>query len=215
MTFRYTYGSSGTGTGVVDITVTGVMVGQPTMDSVHFKSTNSGQRDVIASGDMIIPSGTFPAMLERSINTKIDSAWAKGAATGNQWVLVSSDYEMDSAFYWYTNQSLLPYAHALYDQTGLHDVNYFQSMIVGVSETFTDLSGSIYPNPVVNMLHINMPANIRSSYAIEIFNSQGQSVMKGNASLNRINVSFLQPGIYFLNLMDAGGKTSSVRFVKN
>ena len=185
------------------------------MDSVRFKSTNSGMRDVIAGGSMVIPSGTFPAILERSIDTKIDSAWAKGPLTSGNWVLVSSNYVLDSAFYWYTNQSLQPYAHALYDDTGLHDVNYFKELVTGISDVAPAQSWSVYPNPVVNTLQINSDGSFHGTYELKVLNSLGQLVVNGTTSQNQLDVSFLKSGNYLLNLTDASGKTITLRFSKN
>jgi hypothetical protein len=215
MTFPYTYGSSGNAMGYIEIFTTGASIGQPTLDSVRYKSTNGSVRDVLASGNMILPSGTLPAMLERSVDTQIDSAWGKGIITLNQWVLLLNTIKVDSAFYWYTNQSLLPYAHALYDSTGLHDVNYFKTSSVGISEMKPAASWSIYPNPVVNTLHINSDGNFHGNYELKILNVLGQVVMKGNTSRNQFDVSSLSEGVYILNLVDEEGKTITLKFNKN
>ncbi len=216
MSFPYVYGSSVSGSTYFEVMASGASIGQPNLDSVHYKSTISGQRNVIASGDMILPMGTLPAILERSIDSTIDTLWVKGAQTGNQWVISPGfpQTSTDSAFYWYTNQSLLAYAHALYDNTGLHDVNYFKNRVTGVKEINTQ-AGFAYPNPVNNILYISLPVNTPASYDIRIMNAQGQEVMKGKTSVNQLNVSLLQPGIYHLELWATNGNKSVIKFVKN
>lgn len=217
MAFPYTYGSSGNGTSVVQIFTTGAAIGQPSVDSVHYKSTITGQRDVIAAGNMILPSGTLPAMLERSINSSIDTLWMKGAITLNQWIIAPNfpQTSLDSSFYWYTNQSLLPYAHALYDNTGLHDVNFYKATISGIAEHENSLSANVYPNPVTDVLHLNIAENFQGNHEISIYNSCGQLVMKATNWLDQINVSHLHPGIYFMRLNDSSGRNVSLRFIKS
>lgn len=217
LTFPYTYGSSGGGTAYISLTLSGAAVGQPTLDSVRSKSTVVGQRNVIASGNMILPSGTLAAILERSIDTQIDSIFGKSALTNNQWVFLNRSTSTDSAFYWYTNQSLEPYAHALYDNTGLHDVNYYrETLVTGLDETKAmPTAGNVYPNPVNNILYFNLPAVSKGDYELKMLNAEGQLVMKGNTTMNQMDVSRLVPGVYILQLTDADGNMSSTKFIKN
>ena len=59
---------------------------------------------------------------------------------------------------------------------------------------------SIYPNPIINMLNVNIGANSDLNYSI--FNITGQIILKGEfiSSNNRVNFSELSKGIYFLQV---------------
>ncbi len=215
MPFQYAYGSTASGTGYFELFETGAFIDEPTIDSIHFKSSITGQRDVVASGDMIIPSGTFPAILERRIDTKMDTLWIKGAATGNIWMVSPGFPEsyLDSSFYWYTNYSNQPYAHALFDDLGLHDVNYFKDMITGISEVNNTFNTVVYPNPSNGILNLILPPTTQKC-SFTIFNTNGQIVAKGSNTLNQLNLSNLPAGMYSLQLTTADSKASTTKFVR-
>lgn len=215
MPFPYSYGSSATASGYFELFETGAFIGEPTIDSVHYRSTIGGQRDVTASGNIILPSGTFPAILERSINFNVDTLWIKGVPTGNQWVISPGfpQSSTDSSFYWYTNNSNQPYAHALYDDTGLHDVNFFKDLITNISAPEKTFSSTIYPNPSNGILNVTLPSST-GVCTFMIFNSTGQLVAKGSLTINQLNLSTLPSGLYSLQLTAADGKTSTTKFLK-
>ena len=54
-----------------------------------------------------------------------------------------------------------------------------------------------------------------SNCKLKILNAQGQLIAQGSTTFNQIDVSYLQPGIYFLSLTDTDGKTSTSKFIKN
>lgn len=70
---------------------------------------------------------------------------------------------------------------------------------------------TIYPNPAQNI--INIQSDIQSDLTIYVFNTTGQQIMTGK-SQNKIDVSTLQPGIYFLRIMDKTGKSTNYKFIK-
>jgi hypothetical protein len=61
---------------------------------------------------------------------------------------------------------------------------------------------SIYPNPVENMLNVNVGSNSGLNYSI--FNITGQIIFKGKfiGSNNRVDFSDLSKGVYFLQVLD-------------
>ncbi|MEP7265426.1 MAG: T9SS type A sorting domain-containing protein, partial [Bacteroidota bacterium] len=120
----------------------------------------------------------------------------------------------DSSFYWYTNQSLIPVAHALFDDTGLHDVNYYKSTVSGVTEQNTAASFSLYPNPAENVLHLQLSKN-NTVNNVKIFNFYGQLVMESTAVIDVVDVSRLTKGMYVIQVIDFNGNVSANRFVKD
>jgi hypothetical protein len=217
MTFPYTYGSSVLANTSIEIRTTGAAVGQPGIDSVIYKSYLNFDASVIASGDMILPIGTLSALLERRINTSVDTAWAKGPLTGGLWIIPPGFpvNELDSSFYWYSDQSLEKYAHALYDSTGLHDVVYFKEQVmVGINETASQTKKvNVYPNPTHNFLGVS-GVNLPAAKDWSIYNSEGALVLKGNFNLKNINVEDLKQGNYFLHLQTVSGEKHIVQFIK-
>lgn len=218
MNFPYTYGSVVNSNTSIEVITTGIAIGQPGIDSVHYKSSFELNAMVIASGDMVLPSGTLSALLERQINTTIDTAWIKAATTGNQWVIAPNfpTTSMDSSFYWYSDQSLQQYAHALYDDTGLHDVNYFKSMLTtGIAKNLASSQNvKVYPNPVNDFLGIQ-GLNLPSSSEWKVYNLTGQQIMLGTSDLNQLNMRSLKAGSYLLQLSSSTGEQFQVRFIKN
>jgi hypothetical protein len=215
MTFPWTYGSSSSGLSYVEIMTTGATVGAP-FDSVRYRRFIGVNATVLAAGDIIIPSGTFPSLLERCINSSVDTMWGKSAATGNMWVLANNPQEIiDSSFYWYSDQSLQPYAHALFDDSGvMHDVNYYNSQLsTAVRNDIPASQLNVFPNPTRDFLGVkglDFPADSKWS----IYNISGQELLKGNFSLNTINVQNLSQGSYILHLTTPEGVKHDVQFIK-
>lgn len=217
MTFPYTYGSQVNGLSYIEIFTTGAAVGQPSVDSVHYKSTLDFNSTVIAAGDMILPSGTMSALLERRLETSIDSAWGKGLITGNQWVDAPGfpTTSLDSSFYWYGDQSLEHYAHALYDSTGLHDVHYFMTQIIaGINEPVNMTKKvNVFPNPTHDFLGVN-GLNLPAASEWAIYDATGAEVLKGNFNPVKLNVQNIKQGSYILRIQTVSGEIHQVKFIK-
>ena len=163
------------------------------------------------------PTGTMPAILERTNTTRVDSVWVKDLITLFQWVLAPGypTTSIDSGFHWYTNNSLFPYANATYNSTGLTRVNYFKSgTAVSLSEMNVKPIVNIYPNPVTDILQFDFRNFKQGNIDFRIYNSSGQKVWYGRTTFPSIDVSVLKQGLYFLELIDDSGNISSKRFVK-
>ncbi len=72
-----------------------------------------------------------------------------------------------------------------------------------------DFTISVFPNPVEDQLKIEME-NINDFSSYEIFSVSGKKMEEGKLNGELINVSSLQPGIYFLQL----DQLNSIRFIK-
>jgi len=72
---------------------------------------------------------------------------------------------------------------------------------------------TIYPNPVENILNIELPiTNDRVDFSIH--NSLGVCISNGILNNNSINVSALQSGLYVLSLSTHHEKISTTKFIK-
>jgi hypothetical protein len=87
---------------------------------------------------------------------------------------------------------------------------------VTIYNDIPELSNSqfdIYPNPVTSILNVRSNQNITS---IRIYNILGeelsQVVPKGNTT--QMDVHQLVPGIYFVNILNSDGRTSTKKFIK-
>ncbi len=87
---------------------------------------------------------------------------------------------------------------------------FIGDMILGINEPESILF-SIYPNPAKNYITIQSNPNEFSN--IKIFNILGQLIGTFNPKNNRIDVSFLNSGIYFLQLNSPSRKVA-VKFIK-
>ncbi len=68
---------------------------------------------------------------------------------------------------------------------------------------------SIYPNPVNDILEINYPVTIKE---VRIYNLLGELILK-DINKNRLNVSSLESGVYFIQL-NSGKNQVSKKFIK-
>ncbi len=70
----------------------------------------------------------------------------------------------------------------------------------------------IYPNPVSDILHFT--SNLEGTFEIEIYNSLGELVYKGERVQNRINTSRFVTGVYLLRAK-SGEQVFTKRFIKH
>ncbi|HKK63199.1 MAG TPA: right-handed parallel beta-helix repeat-containing protein [Bacteroidales bacterium] len=84
----------------------------------------------------------------------------------------------------------------------------------------TNAIGSVFPNPVLNVLHINLSSNYgEESAIIKIYDMKGQKVKEeytilNNSGINPIDVSDLDHGIHVVSILMDSGLSGSCRFVK-
>ncbi|NCO55403.1 MAG: T9SS type A sorting domain-containing protein, partial [Bacteroidetes bacterium] len=71
-----------------------------------------------------------------------------------------------------------------------------------VSENFNNISVSIFPNPAVNYVHINLNLTNNTNYELSLFNSDGTNIFtkyKNNRE-EEIDFSGLPDGVYIVTL---------------
>jgi len=72
------------------------------------------------------------------------------------------------------------------------------------------LGVNIFPNPVNDVLNITKVSN-NATFAI--YNVAGQFISKGKVTNNKVNVSSLAKGVYFIEISEKGA-TSKMKFIK-
>lgn len=94
--------------------------------------------------------------------------------------------------------------------------NILEMLVVNsVSEKEIEASFKLYPNPVSDILNVELPVFGIEKKEIEIFNSMGQKVSSSFFSSfhSEIDVSGLSPGIYIISLSD-GTRVFKKKFIK-
>lgn len=87
------------------------------------------------------------------------------------------------------------------------------STLSNIDNTLNQLT--VYPNPVINDLSINLPSNINNAQ-INIINITGQTVLKTDVkqNYNKINLSNLPKGVYIIEIKTTSG-TLTKKIIKN
>jgi hypothetical protein len=75
---------------------------------------------------------------------------------------------------------------------------------------FSENNIQIFPNPAVDVLNITKVSN-NATFAI--YNVAGQFISKGKVTNNKVNVSSLAKGVYFIEISEKGA-TSKMKFIK-
>jgi hypothetical protein len=103
----------------------------------------------------------------------------------------------------------------IYQTAKLKDENLYRDCNgVGINELKNNDGVRIYPNPVLNILHIESEQYFEAGSEIEIVNTLGQPVLK--LSFNKeIDVSKLAAGYYILKLINPDNQQIRSRFIKD
>nr|WP_239761765.1 T9SS type A sorting domain-containing protein [Tenacibaculum finnmarkense] len=71
---------------------------------------------------------------------------------------------------------------------------------------------SIYPNPAVNFVHVNLASKAKNT-SYKIINITGSTVQKGRLNTAKLNVTNLSSGMYILEVYD-GQKVLTTKLLK-
>ena len=77
---------------------------------------------------------------------------------------------------------------------------------VGIGNETMNNAISVYPNPVVEYLYIN---GVTADSQYTIYNMSGKMIEKGNLEINRVDVTRLTPGMYFVET-----ESGKAKFIK-
>lgn len=216
--FPYSFGDSILSTARASIRGTGTMFGQPALDSVKLVSTIITHRKVMAWGLMLLPCGDFPeTLLEKGIITRIDSAWTKVPFFG--WIPVPGFpmITVDTMYNWFTANSIHPYAQLVVDQSG---TPYSASYYSGNLEAIDEYSHSqnfpfvVSPNPIESEVSL---FSTQGDWSGKLFDYTGR-LLRDNIKLRvgttRVDLSWLETGVYLLVLKNSKGEVKTIKIQK-
>lgn len=101
---------------------------------------------------------------------------------------------------------------------GTHGNGMFESVITNIPLSTTDTNDissslSLFPNPTTNEINLKLPKEFGSNIGYNIKNMLGQTVTNGLLSSNKIDVSNLLSGMYFIEIK-TDNKTGTKKFIK-
>lgn len=93
------------------------------------------------------------------------------------------------------------------------DMRVDTAIVNSVKEPIRFGDMQVYPNPATNVVMLDIPG--QQIQAVQVFDIQGQEVQQPvTGNQNTLDVSTLQPGMYFVICTDEAGAQYSQRFVK-
>ena len=87
---------------------------------------------------------------------------------------------------------------------------YLQNQLTSVEKVFEPLRVNVYPNPVENLLNVELEESELEK--IVIYNCHGSVVYVGNET--KINIRNFSPGLYFINITNNKGSKLISKFIK-
>lgn len=175
-----------------------------------YPGTSEGQYEVEADGygTLILPDMTYENVLRLHIIETAESSFDFGTGTP---IVFTSELE---SYAWFIEG--LPIPLLLVTELSQDGVlqSSFSSFVSGIStsvfEANTLQSIKVYPNPAVNSVTVDLGSNSTEGLSIEVFDVKGALLIKhdeglSNSSVNQIDISKLESGIYFLHIRSAAG----------
>ncbi|WP_051664242.1 T9SS type A sorting domain-containing protein [Dyadobacter crusticola] len=103
-------------------------------------------------------------------------------------------------------------------------MNYYRLKMVDFDNTFAfskiisvqaDGLAAVFPNPVVNYIHINEKV-IKNMKTVRIYDLSGKQIYKTDKVVNPIiNTKSMQPGVFIVELEDVSGAVTRQKLLKN
>lgn len=154
------------------------------------------------NGSSIADRTTAAGYTGTALAENLSAGFSSVTSTFNQWV--NSTPHLNNMLN--SNADEMGFGHAMY--TGSTYTHYWTlvfgkgSVVLAVDDADMDKNFSIYPNPVKDLLHINLRNTIQERVDIKLVAITGQNVYQ-NSMYNyptdfTLNLSYLPRGVYFL-----------------
>lgn len=185
-------------------------------DTAYCEESFYSKREIVATGVIKLPFGSFDAFLLKTTINVSDTTWIKGI--DGKWrseinVIKGGD---NFRYDWYCNKSLFWVARIVASQFDYIDFimvqmnNYANLKSLNV-EDLSSLKTNIYPNPATEKLFIENNLAQNSSYIITSL--LGQEIDKGLLK-SEIDISHLLNGVYVLKIVGTNNQTQVLKFIK-
>lgn len=199
--FPFTYGGTFSSTSTYRVTLDGASVGAP-VDSIRLTSTST--RDVVcdAWGDLILWSGTFPALRSKEIATTHDIIEVQFFGF---WSPFQDTIYTDSTFRWNDNAKGYTLAEARYIGGVLEDITYVDPNPVAISPAYL-MAIQVYPNPATDRVIVQ--TELEEVKTVELYSLQGQLLRRVPVSGLRteLDLQGITPGVVLLQALDDQGR---------
>ena len=95
---------------------------------------------------------------------------------------------------------------------------YEISLITGIKDpSFSDWAPDVFPNPVQDLLSLELNCDDWSEVSAQLINTNGQVLLDLHVGdmLTGINMSVYEPGLYYLSLQKSNGEKRMFKIIKN
>jgi hypothetical protein len=95
-------------------------------------------------------------------------------------------------------------------------VRYVCRSNVGIKEINDRIVWNVYPNPANEFIEVQLDANDPTKYSVSIMDVAGREVLKHSLVNDKIDISVLKSGMYFIQLINTktGNSVDTKKFVK-
>ena len=191
-------------------------------DSIWFKSESLKDDTIIGSGELLLPSGTFYALKQKTVEIRTDSLFAHLTFPAPGWIVILATKDTKRLYTWWVNGVGIALEIDLDSLGAVENFNYtLEAPVLSIPDNPSYELAKVYPNPASDFVTISVNAATNKDLMMVVFNSLGQmvdikTVSNRYASLGSIqlNLHGYPEGIYYYSLKDTEGNAyNSGKFV--
>lgn len=102
------------------------------------------------------------------------------------------------------------------NKDGRFEISFTEYPTATYENLDNEFSINTYPNPVNDILNINISNSEQKNYTFVIYNTAGAEIFKGKLTnnINQLNIENLDNGVYILKISSQSGINKSIKFIK-
>lgn len=102
------------------------------------------------------------------------------------------------------------------NKDGRFEISFTEYPTATYENLSNEFSINTYPNPVNDILNINISNSEQKNYTFVIYNTAGAEIFKGKLTnnINQLNIENLDNGVYILKISSQSGINKSIKFIK-